>query len=326
MEIVLNKIRRRINVLLRRQHNKKTIYNYPAESGGWKKYRAPILGNKNEIYFDPFVKMVKDVFVMFVSYRNKNTIRITYSKNGIDWSQPFDIFSGRLGMWDSIVNRASFVIKDGRCYMWYTGQCDGISSIGIAVCEDGVHFKRYRSEPIITAEMEYEGVSVMNPCVIWDNEDEKFKMWYSAGENYEPDVVCYATSDNGIEWVKHRKNPVLEKGIELYDRAKVGGCEVLKKEDKYYMFYIGYENIDNARICEANSEDGINWKRLEYNPIIAPSKSYWDKHAVYKPTVILYRDNWLLWYNGRVKNREYIGFATKKYCKEGESNFCSIGE
>ena len=36
----------------------------------------------------------------------------------------------------------------------------------------------------------------MNPFVMY--EDGKFKMWYAAGETYEPNVICYAESDDGV--------------------------------------------------------------------------------------------------------------------------------
>ena len=78
------------------------------------------------------------------------------------------------------------------------------------------------------------------------------------------------------------------------------------------MFYIGYEDIDTARICAAFSENGVTgWRRLASNPIVSPGVGKWDGDACYKPSV--YRDEenrrWLLWYNGRLKNAEYIGMV-----------------
>ena len=74
------------------------------------------------------------------------------------------------------------------------------------------------------------------------------------------------------------------------------------------------ENIDNARICTAESDDGIHWKRNKQNPILAATKSAWDSDAVYKPSVYFdeIENKALLWYNGRKGHDEYIGVATKK--------------
>ena len=54
----------------------------------------------------------------------------------------------------------------------------------------------------------FEGKSVMNPHVIYDNEAKIFKMWYAEGETYEPDVICYAKSKDGINWIKYKGNPI----------------------------------------------------------------------------------------------------------------------
>ncbi len=40
----------------------------------------------------------------------------------------------------------------------------------------------------------------MCPRVIWDARLELFRMWYSGGEQYEPDAIGYATSADGMHW------------------------------------------------------------------------------------------------------------------------------
>ena len=78
------------------------------------------------------------------------------------------------------------------------------------------------------------------------------------------------------------------------------------------MFYIGYEDIDTARICVARSRNGVtNWQRLPANPIVSPTLGGWDENACYKPSVIRDEENkrWLLWYNGRRGGAEYIGLV-----------------
>ena len=74
--------------------------------------------------------------------------------------------------------------------MWYTGQARGYSFIGYAKSDDGLHFMRVIDEPVLISERLWEGMSVMNPCVLY--EDGIFKMWYAAGETYEPNVLAYA--------------------------------------------------------------------------------------------------------------------------------------
>lgn len=311
---LLNRVRYKIKTKIRRFSNIRHTYDYPSEKNGWKKYERNILGGPG-VYFDPYVIKEKDFFAMYVSYRDTNSIVKSNSTDGIHWTKPITVLKGSEdNIWEKKVNRACVVNKDGRYYMWYTGQDEQYSKIGVAFSEDGVSFRKYHGNPVIIPTASYEKQSVMNPCVIWDENEHIFKMWYCAGQKYEPDVICYAISKDGINWDKYSYNPVFLPGKEEYDKAKVGGCDVHKFGEHYVMFYIGYQNIDTARICEAESEDGINWIRKEYNPIISPTKGSWDAHAVYKPSVC-YREmekKWFLWYNGRKSNAEYIGVATKK--------------
>ena len=51
-------------------------------------------------------------------------------------------------------------------------------------------------------------MAVMCPPVIWDETAKLFRMWYSGGEQYEPNAIGYATSPDGLTWTKIRANPV----------------------------------------------------------------------------------------------------------------------
>jgi hypothetical protein len=141
-------------------------------------------------------------------------------------------------------------------------------------------------------------------------------MWYSAGETYEPNVICRAASLDGINWRKHRANPIFVKEpANFYERDRIGGCQVIPYKNGYLMFYIGYEDIDTARICAAWSPNGISmWRRLRSNPLVSPGPGMWDSDACYKPSAAYEKDNgrWLLWYNGRRGDEEYIGLAIRE--------------
>jgi len=203
--------------------------------------------------------------------------------------------------------------------MWYTGQAkraDGVrvSRIGYATSTDGVRFTRVRKEPVMVPERDFEKTSVMNPYVRWDEGRGVWRMWYAAGETYEPNVLCYAESSDGLSWRKWEGNPMFGKGSPLsWDRDRVGACEVHPLPDgRWAMFYIGYSDVDTARIGCAISPDGLTaWRRLPQNPIVAPDVGTWNGSACYKPSVVRDEKNnrWLLWYNGRNGSPEYVGCA-----------------
>lgn len=312
---IIEKIENRIKLDVRRALNRRTAYDYPPENDGWIKYGSPILGGEAGTFYDPFVRRIDNHYIMIVSHRNTKSIVRCDSNDGIHWSNPVSVLKpNKESGWEDRVNRACYWIKDGVWYLWYTGMNEKEAKIGLAVSKDGYSFKRYQQNPIIVPTESHEQGAVMNPCVLWDDADFVFKMWYSAGEKFEPDVLCLATSKDGINWEKHGQNPVFTHGVDKYDQCKVGGCDVVKVNGRYLQFYIGYENIDNARICVAESNDGIDWKRIKQNPILSPTKGAWDSDAVYKPSVCfdIKKINAYLWYNGRKGHNEYIGLATKK--------------
>lgn len=284
---------------------------------GWTKISYfPVIGDYNtKSLFDPNVIIDNTgTYRMYVSYRSKKSIAVSTSKDGINWSNlEIALENNEENDWETEVNRCSVIYKDGKYYMWYTGQCNNISKIGVAISDDGYKFSKITEEPILIPEYDYEKDSVMNPYVMYDQEEQIYKMWYAAGETYEPDVIAYATSKDGISWQKYTENPIVEKGNNNdLDMYKVGACEVYKiKENNYIMFYIGYTDIKTARILFATSKDGINWKKYNKEAVISGSKFGFDSEATYKPTAIYDTENqrWMLWYNGRLVNREYIGLA-----------------
>ena len=245
---------------------------------------------------------------MYFSWRNKHAIAKTTSKDGINWSPTKIVLDkGNITSWEAAVNRASVV----------TGQYNIKSNIGFAYSEDGDNFIKYQNNPVMIPEFHFEKLSVMNPHVIYDKEENIFKMWYSAGEKYEPDVLCYAISKDGINWSKYEKNPIFTPSLNKssFDFYKIGGCDVHKiLHNKYIMFYICYTSINTARIFVTMSKNGINnWERFNY-PILHPSKNQFDHSSCYKPSAIFDKKNnrWMIWYNGRNRSLELIGLAFHK--------------
>lgn len=282
-----------------------------------KYYKNPILGNKvTGSLFDPSIIQIDDIYKMYVSWRKFGAIALSTSKDGINWSDLKIVLNkSNSNSWDSIINRASVITKDGNYHMWFTGQHKKESKIGYAISKDGYNFQKYNN-PVLVPEYQFEEKSIMNPHVIYDEEEKIYKMWYSAGEQIEPDVFGYAISKNGIDWIKN-KNPIFKPRCSKYylDSYKVGGCEVHKISKKcYLMFYIGYSDIHSARIFIAKSKNGKdNWIRGS-KPIIEPTKGKFDSHACYKPSVIFNKKLkiWMLYYNGRNKKEEFIGYACFK--------------
>lgn len=151
----------------------------------------------------------------------------------------------------------------------------------------------------------------MCPDVLWDGENRIWKMWYSAGEQYEPNAIGYATSKDGLHWDKYATNPVMTPDPRFdWEKNRVAAVQVIYWKGWYYCFYIGFHDIDHAQIGLARSKDGItDWVRHAGNPIIRPTPGGWDADACYKPYAVFVHDQWKLWYNGRRDHLEQIGLV-----------------
>ena len=303
----------------------------------WYKYAGnPVLGGpETGTCFDVNVRLEDGRFRMNFSWRPHRCIAQTESTDGIHWG-PFEVLlEPRLESgWEDNLNRSCMIRHNGEYWLWYSGISRGYGRIGLAKSQDGHHFERVSLDPVMIPELPWENCTVYNPFVLFDEKRSLFRMWYAGGETYEPNALGYAESPDGMHWKKFPANQIFVKGNALCDQARIGACEIVPNEKYgFLMFYIGYRDINTASICMAHSPDGITrWTRFPGNPIIQPAafsmpeedslrlaphangslpSTEWDAAACYKPSVVCDEKNqrFLLWYNGRNRNAEYIGMA-----------------
>lgn len=291
----------------------KSISNYSVLKNGFiKKESAIDLYNpNNSTYFDPSVVFLEDlgIFRMYISDRANKRIISFDSIDGVEWTNfSINLENDPSIEWEQNLNRASVIKIKSKYYMYYTGQAEGKSYIGVAVSDDALHFKKMFNDPIISPELEWENLSVMNPYVMYNSALGKYVMYYAAGETSEPNVIAYAISDDGISFIK--KGVIVEhRSQEYVDCDRVGGCEVYYINRQFLMLYIGYSEISVGRVCYATSKDGIKWNRLKDNVLISPSQGGFDENACYKPTLLQYNGSNKIFYNGRRYSLELIGMA-----------------
>ena len=280
---------------------------------GWKKYSGnPVLGGRYGTCFDISVLKDGDAYRMWFSWRPKASIALVESKDKFHWSVPNIVLPpDNASSWENDVNRPTVIKQEGIYRMWYTGQSNGHSAIGYATSNDGVTWKRMSEGPVLSPDHPWEKGAVMCPDVLWDGKNRNYKMWYSGGEQYEPDAIGYATSRDGIHWIKRENNPIFKADPKIqWEKDKVTACQVVKDGGWFLMFYIGFRDVDHAQIGVARSRDGLtNWQRLPANPIVRPTPDEWDADACYKPYAIFDGNEWLLWYNGRRGGSEQIGVS-----------------
>ena len=285
-------------------------------NAGWVKNDAsPVLGGKLGTCFDITVLREEKTFRMWFSWRPKKSIALVESADGVHWDEPkIALGPNPNNDWEADLNRPGVVKRPDGYHMWYTGQAKGHSWIGHATSADGKAWTRANDKPVLSPDKPWEKVAVMCPDVMWDDDAKLYRMYYSGGEQYEPDAIGAATSPDGNVWTKHEGNPIFAADPKSpWEQHKVTACQVLRRGDWYYMFYIGFFDLHRAQIGIARSKDGVtNWQRHPGNPIISPTKGAWDHDACYKPAAVYIPEEkrWMLWYNGRKGSVEQIGVAT----------------
>src|SRR5262249_55346105 len=185
----------------------------PSETtAGWVKHpQNPVLGGDLGTCFDMSVLKEGSSYRLWFSWRPKKSIALVESKDGVQWSKPVIVLGpNEKTEWENDVNR-SVVLKNGDRYqMWYTGQARGKSWIGYATSQDGKTWQRRSNKPVLVAEKPWEKVGVMCPHVVYEDKNKLYRLWYSGGEQYEPNAIGYASSTDGLKWVKHENNPIFK--------------------------------------------------------------------------------------------------------------------
>lgn len=155
----------------------------------------------------------------------------------------------------------------------------------------------------------------VNPCKILDNFKEKF-LFYT-GWNTEVKNAPFETQmgiaiyDFKKDRFEKRKNPILK--IDSVDPVSIGYLDIFKISDKYIMIYesnLGWldNNPQNGYqfvFKIANSDDGINWSKL--NKICFPLGK--DEYVFSRPTIIEIQGKFHMWYCYKKNHRYLIGHA-----------------
>jgi predicted GH43/DUF377 family glycosyl hydrolase len=127
-----------------------------------------------------------------------------------------------------------------------------------------------------------------------------FRMWYQGGFSGSTNIG-YATSSDGISWVKH-KAPVLTPGNPGdWDGSLVALGSVLWNGTMFLMWYAGSNPTTyvSGAIGLAMSTNGTNWVKYSGNPVLTPTPTGYDSKYIAGPYVIRLTITYNMWYTGR---------------------------
>lgn len=169
---------------------------------------------------------------------------------------------------------------------------------------------------------------VAGNCFIKDKDGRLVLLYYAAGDNSSVTSIGLASSIDGENFTR-LDTPVLSPGKQgEWDSGGVSvypNCVLQLKDGSYMMYYSGFSEgtpdlYHSGAIGVATSNDLIQWKKYEKNPIIRPGeRDSWESWGVFEPSVH-YNGNpygalgsYKMWYGGSDENLRFqIGYAESK--------------
>ncbi|MFO7445921.1 MAG: hypothetical protein R6W90_06110 [Ignavibacteriaceae bacterium] len=165
----------------------------------------------------------------------------------------------------------------------------------------------YNLNPVLTyTDSYYDYYGVQQPKLLY--EDGIYKMWYLGLAGSSRSHVCYAESQDGLNWTTPVQNPVMFPGnYGSWDATAAIAGAVIKEDNVYKMYYVGWnDQYSNWHIGLATSVDGISWTKLPV-PVIYGT-SGWEYQII--PSTVLKIDGvYYLYYYGRNYPQARIGLA-----------------
>jgi predicted GH43/DUF377 family glycosyl hydrolase len=262
--------------------------------------------------------------------------RIGYasSPDGIVWTKygGNPVINLGPGGWDDTHIYLSSVIFDGTSFhMWYSGSEGPHYRICYASSPDGVSWTKPNLGLIsfggntnnnivldIGTSDSWDDEYVFSPEIIFDG--SAYHMWYSGFDGAHR-RIGYATSLDGLNWVKHPENPVIDVGPSgSWDDYYAFIPQIVHDGSYYHLWYTGHDG-SRFKLGYAVSQDGVTWVKGPINPIldIGPSGSWDDVHVLY-PEVLYDGTDFKMWYSGGDGSNIRIGYATTSNLGEWKRN------
>jgi|GEM_PF-3376279 len=202
---------------------------------------------------------------------------------------------------------------DGEYYCYY-GMYDGSNfRIGLAKSRNLVEWTK-RGVILDTTKTGIEKVGVVTPYVI--RVGDEYWMYYHSYDG-EHDRACLATSRDGINWTKHRGNPILDVLAGSFYSRRIDPEVIFYEPGRDPLFKMIFGAYDDAefRCGYAGSQDGKTWS-IDPRPVFTKGEAgEWDSVHAYPGHGIAVGGTYYLFYQGYDGSHWRIGLAYSKDLK-----------
>ncbi len=266
-------------------------------------------------------------YVMYYAGVNKqgqSSIGLAFSTDGITWEKYNDptttdapysesdpIMEPELTWEGRSLGRPEVVQTADGWIMLYEG--GGGNQTGLAISQDGIHFARDAANPILTRDNMVNGFTFFQGALFYENNTYYYLIEAGNGP-VGTDIFLYtmksplatATSGNltfNFSLQRDKENPALAHPSSGWDAAWTFSPGVVYHDEKFHMFFTGWDYNNVIRIGYAVSDNGLDFERvtdsfvLEYEPD-KPNVGIWT------PVPLVLEDGtWVLYVNKNENKR-----------------------
>jgi predicted GH43/DUF377 family glycosyl hydrolase len=242
---------------------------------------------------------------------------------------------GKKGAFDELWTVLPCVHRIGaKWHLYYTGRStdsgaglQGFRGIGLATSDDLRHWKKVSDEPVLLGDgftewPNNQGIAGGGPIIELPLSDGRvvYRMNYTLAtgtpsrdltiDQAKQSVI--AESDDGITW-RDKQVVLRPRSDAAYENAATIALNPWRTKTRWRAIYAGIGTQFGAySICEAVSDDGLNWHRGApgENLALPPGTAAWENKMTEYPHIVREPDQLRLFYCGNGYGSTGIGTAT----------------
>ncbi|UCE73608.1 MAG: hypothetical protein JSV56_11365, partial [Methanomassiliicoccales archaeon] len=239
-------------------YGKNICYANSSDGVTWNEYSGnPLFGSNNVIA--PFVMFKDGEYKMWYTKQIGSTDFIHYatSPDGVTWTQYLGnpvLSLGNSGEWDdTYLDHPTVLFDEGEYKMWYVGTKAYFGyGIGYANSTDGINWHKYDNPATTNPPYQYsDPVFTTGPSGTWDynalaepmviKEGDTYLMWYVGTHDQSIWRIGFASSGDGINWIKSADNPIFDVKAGTWYSKYVTSPSILKIDNTLKMWYNGWD-------------------------------------------------------------------------------------
>jgi hypothetical protein len=207
---------------------------------------------------------------------------------------------GAAGAWDSSAVYPQTIIWDSNAQvyrMWYIGvKAGALPALGYATSSDAINWTR-KSTPVLVAGpgTNWDSKGMLQATVIFDSDENIYKLWYSSSTPYTAPSIGYAISNDGINWNKFA-SPVLLAGPTSFDFGGIQPATVIKEGGQYRMWYEAVDTQQQRSVAIAFSLDGMHWAKPT-GPNVQIANAPYNTEGPGSPQIVHTGNNYYMWFH-----------------------------